>query len=388
VKRRSNDERSSHCADVENPVNTILAIDLGTTNIVAAGNGSALPLSCEKGRTSLPSAVAFLPNGTTEVGTAAKFRRSIDPDNSIFSAKRIIGRRWEEQETKEFCNSYPMSMIEKDGAPHFMTRAGLFSATDVASILLSMIHEEVSSAATGFESVVMTVPPPFSERQRVETLVAADTAGFRDVQLVHEPVATAYAFGNVSNRVARAGVFDLGGGTFDFSVVDWTRDTPSLVCSQTNLSIGGDDIDQQIAKWVADQVLEEHNWDLRNYSEINTRLLLECERAKIRLSFFEETAIELHKIDPDGPAASQELEIRRADLDVLSEDLVRQTFVTCDQVLREADVRPQDLEAIFLAGGSTHLSKVREGVEIYFGQPGRFELEPTEVVAIGASLME
>jgi molecular chaperone DnaK (HSP70) len=135
-------------------------------------------------------------------------------------------------------------------------------------------------------------------------------------------------------------------------------------------------------------VLEQHNWDIRNYSEINTRLLLECERAKIRLSFFEETVIELSKIDPDGPAASHDLAIRRRDLDVLSEELVRQTFVTCDRVLRDADVRPQDLEAIYLAGGSTHLGKVREGVEIYFGQAGRYELEPTEVIAIGASLME
>jgi molecular chaperone DnaK (HSP70) len=235
---------------------------------------------------------------------------------------------------------------------------------------------------------VLAVPPPFSERQRDATLLAAETAGFQDLQLIDEPVAAAHAFANVSNRVTRAGVFDLGGGTFDFSVVDWTGDTPSLVCSHTDCSIGGDDIDRQIARWVADQVLEQHNWDLRNYSEINTRLLLECERAKIRLSFFEETAIELHKIDPDGPAASHELMIRSADLDVLSEELVRQTFVTCDRVLREAGVRPQDLEAIFLAGGSTHLAKVREGVEIYFGQPGRFELEPTEVVAIGASLVE
>ena len=387
MSRRSEAERSSHSATGENPMSP-LAIDLGTTNTVVARSGSALPLPCESGRTSLPSAVAFLPNGTTEVGTAAKYRRSIDPANSIFSAKRIIGREWEDQATKEFRSNYPMALIDYEGTPLFSTRAGRFSATDIASILLSTIQQEVSPASSGTRSIVMAVPPPFSERQRDATLRAAELAGFHDVQLVDEPIAAAYAFANVSNPVARAGIFDLGGGTFDFSVVEWTGGTPSLVCSHTDLSIGGDDIDRQIAGWVADQVLEQHNWDFRNYSEISTRLLLECERAKIRLSFFEETAIELHKIDPDGPTASYELAIRRSDLDLLSEELVRQTFVTCDSVLRDADVRPQDLEAIFLAGGSTHLAKVREGVEIYFGQAGRFELEPTEVIAIGASLVE
>ncbi len=387
MNRRSASKKSSHSTKLENAPD-LLAIDLGTTNLVAARSGSAIPLPRESGRSALPSVVAFLPNGSIEVGTGAKYRRSIDPNNSIFSAKRIIGRRWAEQETEEFRNRYPMSLIDNNGMPLFQTRAGPLGAVDVASILLSRIYEEVSSAAVGVKSIVITVPPLFLERQREATLLAAETAGLHDVRLIDEAAAAAYAFSNVSNRVTRAGVFDLGGGTFDFSVVDWTGGIPSLVCSGSDPLLGGDDIDQQVAEWVADQVLEEHNWDLRNYSEIYARLLLECERAKIRLSFFDETVIELCKIDPDGPAASHELAIRSRDLDVLSEGLVRQTFVTCDRVLGDADVRPQELDAIFLAGGSTHLAKVREGVEIYFGQPGRFELEPTEVVAIGASLVE
>ena len=281
-----------------------------------------------------------------------------------------------------------MSLIDDDDTPAFQTRAGLFSAADIASIVLSTLHEQATSVAPGFESTVVTVPSPFSQRQREATLSAAETAGWPHVRLIDEPIAAAGAFTDVPNRVARAGIFDLGGGTFDFSVVDWTGGIPSLVCSQTDLALGGDEIDQRLAEWVADQVLKEHNWDLRNYSEIYGRLLLECERAKIRLSFFDETVIELCKIDPDGPAAPHELAIRASDLDVLSEELVRRTFVTCDSVLREADVRPQDLDAVFLVGGSTQLAKVREGVEIYFGKPGRFEVEPMEAVAIGASLLD
>lgn len=365
---------------------TTLAIDLGTTNIVAAVDGLALPFACESGRSTLPSALAFLPTGEIEVGTAAKRRRSMDPENSIFSAKRIIGRGWSDPETEEFRRCYPMKLVDRDGEPAFETRAGLFSATDVAAKLLGTVREQVASE-TRFEKTVITVPPPFTAAQCTATLAAAESIGWHNVRLIDEPVAAAHAFAASSNSVARAGIFDLGGGTFDFSIVEWNGGRPKMICSETDPTVGGDEVDQLLAAWVAGRVLEEFNWDLRSYAEIHSRLILECERAKIRVGFFDGAKVDLAKVDPDGPAGSHQQEITRDVLGGLSDQLVRRTFATCDRVLRRAGTRPDELDAIFLSGGSTKLARVREGVEAYFGQPGRFEIEPTEVVAIGASLM-
>jgi molecular chaperone DnaK len=207
------------------------------------------------------------------------------------------------------------------------------------------------------------------------------------VRLIDEPLATAFAYRNVSNPVRRAGVYDLGGGTFDFSVVDWTRGTTRLIACDSDLAVGGDDIDHLLAEWVAEEVLKQLNWDLRGYAEVYARLVAECERAKIRLSFFDETLLDLSQIDPDGLGSSEGMPLRCDVLNRISEGLVQRTFVTCDSVLRNAGLRASDLDAVFMAGGSTYLSKVREDVHSYFGMPGRFELEPTEVVALGSSQM-
>ncbi len=364
----------------------LLGIDLGTTNTVAAVDGVALPISGEDGRTTLPSIVSFLPNGTTQVGMAGKRRRMIDSRNTIFSAKRIIGRRWSDAMTQEFRARYPFELIEVEGdAPAFKTRAGVFSPTVVSAMILDTVCAQVRHTPSGIDRAIVTVPAAFGARQREATVAAAQKAGLSSVWLVDEPLATADAYLNVSNPVRRAGIYDLGGGTFDFSVVDWTHGTTRLIACDSDLALGGDDIDLLLAEWVAEEVLKQFNWDLRNYSEIYARLVSECERAKIRLSFFEETLIDLSLVDPDGLAGCDGLPLRGDVLSRISENLVRRSFVTCDAVLAKAGLRTSDLDAVFLAGGSTHLTKVREGVEAYFGQVGRFELEPTEVVALGAS---
>ena len=364
----------------------VLGIDLGTTNTVAAKENVPLPVPSEHGRTVTPSVVSFLPNGTTQVGIAAKRRRLIDLSNTVFSAKRIIGRRWNDADTQEFRSNYPFDLVQlEDGAPAFETRAGKLTATNIATLLLTSIHKQLRQMPINFNATILTVPAGFNELQRDATLTAAEKANLPAVRLIDEPLATAYAYRNVSNPVGRAGVYDLGGGTFDFSIVDWSGERPQLLGCQSDLMLGGDDVDQMLASWVAERVLKEFNWDLRNYTEVSARLLAECERAKIRLCFFDETELDLSHVDPESPAAARGLTIERGVLDRISEDLVRRTFVTCDSVLAEAGMRPRDLDAIFLAGGSTHLGRVRSGVESYFGQRGRFELEPTEVVALGAS---
>ena len=235
-----------------------------------------------------------------------------------------------------------------EGTPAFATRAGQFTPTDIAAVLLSATLDQARKLSSDCDTTIVTVPAAFGARQRSATTLAAEKAGFSRVRLVDEPMATAYAYMNAANPVSRAGIYDLGGGTFDFSIVDWTRGTPRLLGYESNLFLGGDDVDHQIAEWVVAHVLEEHNWDLRNHSEVYARLLAECERAKIRLCFFDKTSIDISQVDPQCPAAPEGLSFPREIIDRISQDIVRRTFVTCDSVLANTGVAPGDLDTVSL----------------------------------------
>ena len=363
----------------------VLGIDLGTTNTVAAMANHVIPIA-ENGSGVLPSVVAFLPNGRTFVGSTARRRRVIDAENTIYSSKRIIGRRYSDPETEEFREKYRFKMLEgKDGLPRFDTRAGQFSSTEIAGMVLSEVLDRVSSFRGEFE-VRLTVPPTFTTSQRDATLEAAAQAGLRNVALLDEPTATAHAYLSLPLSAKRGLVYDLGGGTFDCAVVDWRDAEPHVVAQSSDLFLGGDDIDERLASWVLEHVLEKYNWDLASYIEIYDRLVARCEEIKIELSERETALLPLSQVDPECPAASEGVTVTRSVLNEQCQDIMCRTFITCDDVLRAAGLRASDIDAVFLAGGSTHLPVIRAGVETYFGQRGLLEFEPTEVVARGASL--
>ena len=210
----------------------ILGIDLGTTNTAASIEGYVISLS-GKGGSLLPSVVSFLPNGRTLVGLAAARRRALDPVNTIFSSKRIVGRRWTSTGTQDFRGRYPFDLIEsgKDGIA-FRTRAGSFTPTEVASMLLSAVFDQVKDRAWSLEGRAVTVPAAFGPGQRNATLEAARMAGLDDVFLVDEPMATATAYrGQPGPEPGRVAIYDLGGGTFNFAL--WTAPAGSPACSPT-----------------------------------------------------------------------------------------------------------------------------------------------------------
>lgn len=363
----------------------VLGIDLGTTNSVAAIADHVFPVS-DEGRKVLPSVVAFLPNGHTLVGEAARRRRIIDVENTIYSSKRIIGRYWRDSRTTVFRERYPFHLVEDEGGrPVFETRSGRFSPTQIASLVLSRILDCVQSIRDEFD-VNVSVPAAFSSAQRVATVDAATLAGLRRPHLVVEPMATAYAYLTLPRRFERALVYDLGGGTFDCAMIDCLGGEPYLTSHASDLLLGGDDIDQRLASWVASYVLEKHNWDITNYAEIYSSLVARCEEAKIALSVHEETTIELSQVDPECPAPGEGVTVTRRLLEELCGDLVRRSFITCDAVLRSANLHPSDIDSVFLAGGTTLLPFIQEGVAAYFGRPGLLEFDPTEVVARGACL--
>ena len=202
-----------------------LGIDLGTTNTVAAVEGIPLPLAGESGRTTLPSAVSFLPNGETLVGTAAKRRRSVDPKNTIFSAKRIIGRGWDDPAVQAFTENYGFDLADvEDGSVAIRTRCGPIHPIDVASLVLTHLVSQITHDVTEIEETIITVPSGFDARQREATLRAGEKAGLSSIRLIEEPLAAAHAYAHVSNPVERACVYDFGGGTFDASVLRCTGD--------------------------------------------------------------------------------------------------------------------------------------------------------------------
>ena len=360
-----------------------IGIDLGTTNTVVARDGRACPAG-EDGRATLPSVVAYLPNGRTLVGPLARRRRAIDGTNTLFSSKRIIGRRFDSHEVRNFRDRYPLALEEQAGWPAFRTRAGLVTPVEVAARVL-----EEMITRTGIDPnapVTVTVPAAFAAPQREATLQAAAKAGLSKVRLLDEPVATAHAYIARGTHCKRAFVYDLGGGTFDCAIADCSSGVPVLIAHTGDLTLGGDDVDQRLAEWVRQTVIEKHNWDLASYAEVYDRVLSECELAKIELTTADRVEFLLGQVDPDCPAPDEPIAITRSLLDTQCRELLQRSFSACDAVLRRAGIKASDVDVVLLAGGSTLLSVVQDGVEAYFGKRGSMRIEPTEVVAIGASI--
>ena len=360
-----------------------VGIDLGTTNTVVARNFEAL---CMKGQGCvMPSAIAYPPSGAMLVGRAARRRRAMDPKNTILSAKRIIGARWHSSYTTQFREHYPYDLIEtEEGQPAFQTRAGIISPIDVGAAVIAGLCELTKCPAQDVHAVV-TAPVGFDQRRRDATTLAVQKARFATVRIVQEPVATALAYLNRSS-LKHAFVFDLGGGTFDAAVVDCSRYPFRVIGNGGDPYLGGDDVDRTIALHVADRALSRDGWDLTNDAVTFDRLVHACELAKCELSESEQASIAIPSVDPAAPESCGVITISREEVQQLTLDLVRQTFGICDEVLAQASLRARDIDAVFLAGGSTLLPGLRAYISQYFGKRPRADLDPMHVVSLGASL--
>lgn len=361
-----------------------IGIDLGTTNTVAAVGDFVLGLG-EDGSNILPSAVAFLPNGEIRTGATARSRRSIDGEHTILSAKRILGRKFDHSITRAYRERTLCKLVEAaDGSALFETRAGRHTPTQIASILLRDVHRQVEPLLDYVE-VVITLPSAWNETQRTATRTAAALGGFPEVRLLDEPEATVWAYHADPFVDSIVAVYDLGGGTFDVSIVDCGGSSPRILADVSEPFLGGDDVDRQLADWVTCEVLKQANWDLTNHTEVEMRLLTECERAKIALSDARETYIDLANVDPECPMAREGVLIRREGLERLSSRLIQRTFIACDEALAKVSLRPGDVKAVLLAGGSSQMPIVLQGIESYFGRSACIDIDPVEVVARGAS---
>ncbi len=364
-----------------------IGIDLGTTNTVVATDARVLPMRTSDGAArSVPSVIAFPPTGGVLVGAGARRRRAMDPHNTLASTKRLIGRLATSVVVGDFGRRYPQILeAMPDGSIGFRTRAGVVSPVDAASLILKAAFQ-ASQIDAEIASAVITVPAAFQHPQREATRKAGRMAGLADVRLLEEPVAVALAHGHQNIPGRYCAVYDFGGGTFDFAVLEKRGDNLHILAHGGDLFLGGDDLDAAFASVAIAKLLRDHNWDITTSPEALNRLILEAEAAKRALSQVEVAPIRMSQVDPDTPVADAVIEVTRKEFESSVMNLVRRTFVACDEVLREANLSPREMSAVFLAGGTTMSPLVHRMAAGYFGLPPSHEVSPLDAIAVGASV--
>jgi molecular chaperone DnaK len=363
-----------------------IGLDLGTTNSVAASNAQVLPLIDGDSQTTLlPSMVSFLPNGGAVLGHEARARRPIDPINTIYSSKRLMGETWTSYATQQFKTQYPHRLSAcPDGLVQFETRAGAVKPSAIATLLASHLCMRAMIHPEGMSTVV-TVPSSFREPARKATLAALQHAGFTDLRLIEEPVATAIAYLQRAS-LRYAAVYDFGGGTFDLAIVECSSFPFRVLGHSGDPYLGGDDVDRALADMVAERVLRSAGWDLKSEPITYARLVLAVEQAKCALSSVEQAEIDLTLVDPAAPPSLTQVTIDRAMLESAALPFIKRTFGICDEVLSSVKLHARDLQAVFLAGGSTRLPMLTRMLGDYFSKRLRTDLNPEHVVALGASM--
>jgi molecular chaperone DnaK len=364
-----------------------LGIDLGTTNSVVATNAQVISLLEGDVRAPLmPSVLAFPPDGGALLGAAARERRPIDPKNTIFASKRLLGESFQSRAVQVFRDQYPHEIEPcAEGGVQFVTRAGPVRPGEVAALIASHLCMRATFHPAEICTVV-TVPSAFRETARKATADSIRVAGFTDVRLIEEPVATAVAYVQRAN-LRYAAIYDLGGGTFDFAVLDCSRAPFRVIGHAGDPYLGGDDVDSALADVVCEHVLRQSNWDLRSDPITYARLRLACEQVKCSLALAEQATLDIAALDPAAPPSVSQVVVTRDMLNAAAMPLIRRTFGICDEVLGRVSLKARDIQAVFMAGGSTRLFMMHATVSEYFGRKLRSDLNPEHVVALGASMV-
>jgi len=355
-------------------------IDLGTTNSLVAcvRSGAADTLPDSEGRHLLPSVVRYCEDGGHQVGAAAKAQASLDPLNTIISVKRLMGRGLED--VKTLGSNLPYEFVSAESAmPLINTVAGERSPVQVSAHILEELRRRAENTLGGdLSGVVITVPAYFDDAQRQATKDAGKLAGLKVLRLLNEPTAAAVAYGLDRGRDGVIAVYDLGGGTFDISILRLNQGVFEVMATAGDSALGGDDMDRHIALWMMEQAGVSDNV---NYS-LQRRLLHEACVAKEKLTECENADLKLHLDD----GMQWQGKLTRRKMDHLIEPLVKKTLAPCRRALRDAGLGVGDVQEIIMVGGSTRVPKVRAMVGEFFGRVPLVDIDPDKVVAIGAAL--
>ncbi len=372
-------------------MNKIIGIDLGTTNSVVAvmEGGEPVVIPTAEGSRLLPSVVAFTKNGERLVGQTAKRQSVINPENTVYSIKRFMGRRFEEvaQERK----MVPYAVVQGPGgdARVKIPVAGKeFTPQEISSMILGKLKADAEAyLGEPVSKAVITVPAYFNDSQRQATKDAGKIAGLEVLRIINEPTASALAYGLDKKNNELILVFDLGGGTFDVSILEVGEGVFEVKATNGDTHLGGDDWDQRVLNWAADEFQKENGIDLRKDRQALQRLREAAEKAKIELSSMMETEINLPYVtaDANGPKHMQ-LRLTRARLEQLTKDLVERCRIPFEAVLKDAGHSVNEIDEVVLVGGATRMPVIQELVRKLINKEPNKSVNPDEVVAIGAAI--
>jgi len=367
----------------------IIGIDLGTTNSVVAvmeGGQPAVIANLEGSRTT-PSVVAFLESGERLVGQAAKRQAITNPENTVFSIKRFMGRRHGEVTAEE--KIVPYKVVGGSDEPvRVDLRGKLHTPPEISAMILSYL-KEAAEAYLGEKvtRAVITVPAYFNDSQRQATKDAGRVAGLEVERIINEPTASAMAYGLEKKKQEKVAVYDLGGGTFDISILDVGDGVFEVLATNGDTHLGGDDFDQRLIDHAAEEFRKAEGIDLRKDRMALQRLKEACEKAKCELSSAIQTTINLPFISADASGPKHfSMNVSRAKFEALVEDLVERTRGPCERALSDANLKPSQVDEVILVGGATRMPAVQAMVKEIFGKDPNKSVNPDEAVALGAAI--
>ncbi len=368
----------------------ILGIDLGTTNYAMAIMEGGAPKIIEniEGNRTTPSTVAISKNKERIIGAAAKRQAVINPENTVYAAKRLIGRHFSEPEVQQDMKSSPYKIVQADEGVKVKLGDKEYSPQEISAMILSKLKAD-AEAKTGekITEAIITVPAYFNDSQRQATKDAGTIAGLDVKRIINEPTAAALAYGFDKKAGQQVVVYDLGGGTFDVSVLDISADTVEVKATNGDTHLGGEDFDQRIIDWIISEFKKDEGIDLSKDTLALQRIKESAEKAKIELSTAQETEINQPFITTDANGPKHLIKkITRAQLESLVGDLVDKTLEPCKKSLADAGYKVEDIEEVILVGGMTRMPLVKQKVKEFFSKEPNLTVNPDEVVALGAAV--
>ncbi len=368
----------------------VIGIDLGTTNscvaVFEAGEAKVIPN--KEGKNTTPSIVAFTDKGEVLVGDPAKRQAITNPEKTIYSIKRIMGLMIDEEHAKDAMDKVGYKIVNRNGAAAVEIDGKVYTPQEISAKILGKLKSDAEAyLGQGVTDAVITVPAYFNDAQRKATQEAGTIAGLNVLRIINEPTAASLAYGLDKKGEEKVVVYDLGGGTFDVTVLEIGDGTFEVLSTDGNAFLGGDDFDNRIINWLADEFKAENGIDLRNDKMAHQRLKDEAEKAKKELSSTSETEINLPFITADATGPKHLVKsLSRAKFESMTEDLVAETLEHIKTAMKDAGLDNDEINEVIMVGGSTRIPKAQEVVKNYFNKGLNNSVNPDEVVAAGAAI--
>jgi len=369
----------------------IIGIDLGTTNSVVAvmeGKEAKVLTNAEGGRTT-PSIVAFTESGERLLGQVAKRQAITNPENTVYAVKRLIGRKYDSPEVKQDISICPYEIVKaNNGDAHIQIRGKEYSPAEISAMVLQKMKQTAEDyLGEKVTDAVITVPAYFNDSQRQATKDAGRIAGLNVLRIINEPTAASLAYGLDKKKEEKIAVFDLGGGTYDISILEIGDGVFEVKATNGDTHLGGEDFDQRIIDWLADEFRKDQGFDLRGDKMALQRLKEAAEKAKMELSTSMETEINLPFVTADASGPKHlNMKLSRAKMESLVEDLVERVVPPMRTALKDAGLTTSEIDEVILVGGMTRMPKIQEKVKDFFGKEPHKGVNPDEVVGVGAAI--